>query len=357
MGNSDRIRFAVIGAGVIGDVHAQAIQRLSNVAELRLIVSTRAGPASALATARGAAGFSTDIEALWANPHIDAVTICTPSGSHADLAVRALDAGKHVILEKPIDISLAAADRVISAERTSGKKVAVISQHRFDRSTEKVVASVAAGRLGRLTSAIASCAWWRPQSYYDSAPWRGTWAFDGGGATINQAIHVIDLMVALMGAPTEVFAYTGCLAHTGIEVEDTAVAVVRFENGALGVIHATTAAYPGLDASLRLMGSQGSAVISSDELVFFHEHDPADPELTTRTPHAVMNQVTGDDALPLGSMPFGDAHTAQFADFINAVRTGEPVRVGSSHARMVLAVVLGMYESAATSRPLRLDHS
>jgi UDP-N-acetyl-2-amino-2-deoxyglucuronate dehydrogenase len=138
------------------------------------------------------------------------------------------------MIEKPIDISLDAADRIIAAERASGAKVAVVSQHRFDRSTEEVVAAIQAGDLGRLTSGIASTAWWRGQSYYDSGRWRGTWAMDGGGAIMNQTIHTIDLLVAMMGVPTEVFAYAASLAHERIEVEDTAVAVVRFASGALG---------------------------------------------------------------------------------------------------------------------------
>ena len=135
------------------------------------------------------------------------------------------------------------------------------------------------GHLGTITSAIASHAWWRGQSYYDSGDWRGTWALDGGGAVMNQTVHTINLLITTLGTPVEVFAYTGCLAHERIEVEDTAVAVVKFASGALGVIHGTTAAYPGLDASLRVFGSKGSAVITDDELVFFHANAGDAPEI------------------------------------------------------------------------------
>ena len=230
---------------------------------------------------------------------IDAVTICTPSGLHADGAVAALDAGKHVVVEKPIDITLAAADRIIDAEKRSGKTVAVISQHRFDRSTEKVQQAVRDGHLGTITSAIASHAWWRGQSYYDSGDWRGTWALDGGGAVMNQTVHTINLMITTLGTPVEVFAYTGRLAHERIEVEDTAVAVVKFASGALGMIHGTTAAYPGLDASLRIFGSKGSAVITDDELVFLHANAGDAPEIGMQAPIA-ENQVTDDDKLRPG---------------------------------------------------------
>ena len=189
--------------------------------------------------------------------------------------------------------SLEAADRIVAAEETSRKIVAVISQHRFDKSTEKVTQAVRDGNLGRITSAIVSHAWWRGQSYYDSGDWRGTWAMDGGGATMNQTVHTIDLMVAILGVPVEVFAYTACLAHERIEVEDTAVAVVKFDSGALGIIHATTAAYPGLDASLRIFGSKGSAVISDDELMYLHQNTGEAPEIAMPD-GADLNQV-GDE--------------------------------------------------------------
>jgi UDP-N-acetyl-2-amino-2-deoxyglucuronate dehydrogenase len=331
-----KVRFAVVGAGVIGDVHARAIASLPDVAELRLVASTREAPARRVAEAHGARAYATDVDAVVADPDIDALSICTPSGSHAELAVAALETGKHVMIEKPIDVSLAAADRIIAAERASGRKVGVVSQHRFDRATEQVMAAIHSGELGRLTSGIASCAWWRPQAYYDGGRWRGTWAMDGGGAIMNQTIHVIDLLIAMMGVPTEVFAYAASLAHERIEVEDTAVGVVRFASGALGVIHGTTAACPGLDASVRVFGAKGSAVISDDELVFLHPN------------------ATASDAPAAEPPRLGPAHVAQFADFVDAIQTDRPVRVGTRDARAVLAVVLSLYESAASGEPVRI---
>jgi predicted dehydrogenase len=262
-----------------------------------------------------------------------------------------LNAGKHVVVEKPIDVSLEAADRIVAAEKTSGKIVAVISQHRFDKSTEKVTQAVRDGNLGSITSAIVSHAWWRGQSYYNSGDWRGTWATDGGGATMNQTVHTIDLMVSILGVPVEVFAYTACLAHERIEVEDTAVAVVKFDPGALGIIHATTAAYPGLDASLRIFGSKGSAVISDDELQYLHQNSGEAPEIAM--PDGTdLNQV--GDEYRLTESRMGPAHRAQLADFVSAVTGGSPVRVGTAQARTALSMILAMYESAATGRPVKL---
>ena len=357
MSSHSIVRFAIIGAGVIGDVHAQAIRSLPDVAALSLIVSTREVSARRLAEARGAGGYSTDLDAVFADADIDAVSICTPSGLHADQAVAALEAGKHVMIEKPIDVSLDAADRIIAAERASGAKVAVVSQHRFDPATEQVMAAIQAGDLGRLTSGIASTAWWRGQSYYDAGRWRGTWAMDGGGAIMNQTIHTIDLLVAMLGVPTEVFAYAARLAHERIEVEDTAVAVVRFASGALGVIHGTTAAYPGLEAGVRVFGTKGSAVIADDHLVYFHRNPGPAPELPMPPPAADTNQVTDADALTAEQRRLGEAHVAQFADFVDAIRLDQPVRVGAQEARAVLAVVLGLYRSAAAGEPVLIEDS
>jgi predicted dehydrogenase len=347
-----KLRFALVGAGVIGKTHALALAGLPDVAELVTVVDRDPAKAQALAEQYGAEA-TTDLDAVLRRDDIDAVTICTPSGVHADGAVVALDAGKHVVVEKPIDITLAAADRIIDAEKRSGKTVAVISQHRFDKSTEKVQQAVRDGHLGTITSAIASHAWWRGQSYYDSGDWRGTWALDGGGAVMNQTVHTINLMITTLGTPVEVFAYTGCLAHERIEVEDTAVAVVKFASGALGMIHGTTAAYPGLDASLRIFGSKGSAVITDDELVFFHANVGDAPEIGMQAPIA-ENQVTEDDRLQQGDRGLGLAHRRQLADFIDAIGSGRAPRVGTVEARTAVSVILAMYESAASGRPVKL---
>ncbi len=181
-------------------------------------------------------------------------------------------------------------DEIIAAQREAGTLVSVISQHRFDPATDIAVAAIEAGELGRLTSGIASIDWWRGQSYYDSGDWRGTWELDGGGALMNQGVHTVDLLVAALGRPVEVFAYTGTLAHERIEVEDVAVGVVRFESGALGVLHATTAAYPGLSARLQVHGDRGSVVIDNDELAYIHR--AATPATSATSPTGRTRRAT-----------------------------------------------------------------
>jgi UDP-N-acetyl-2-amino-2-deoxyglucuronate dehydrogenase len=277
------------------------------------------------------------------------------------LAIAALEAGKHVIIEKPAEVSLEKTDAIIAAQQLAGKLVSVVSQHRFDPATEIVLAAIESGGLGRLTSGIAAINWWRGQKYYDSGDWRGTWRLDGGGALMNQGVHTVDLLVAALGTPVEVFAYTACLAHKRLEVEDVAAAVVKFASGALGVLHGTTAAYPGLYASLQIHGDQGSAVIDNDVLTFIHTSPPphrsGDPTRETEqrnqvhlhgSPKAVA-PTAGDDP---GSL--SDSHRLQFKNFIAAIRGEEDLRVGLPENRMSISVILGAYESARTGLKVSL---
>jgi UDP-N-acetyl-2-amino-2-deoxyglucuronate dehydrogenase len=234
--------------------------------------------------------------------------------------------------------------------------VTVISQHRFDPATETTLTAIERGELGRLTSGIASIDWWRGQSYYDSGDWRGTWELDGGGALMNQGVHTVDLLVAALGRPVEVFAYTGTLAHERIEVEDVATGVVRFESGALGVLHATTAAYPGLSARLQVHGDRGSAVIDDDQLAFFHA-TPAGTEPEERlmgTTQAVSGGAAGATA---SSNPgqLSDAHRLQYLNFLGALDGTEKLRVDLETNRQSIGVITGVYESARTGKPVKLS--
>jgi len=351
------MKFAVVGAGSIGDLHAQTIADLPQ-AQVGAIVDVRLDHAQALAGRHQALALTELFEAL-SLPDIDAVAICTPSGQHADMVVAALKAGKHVVVEKPLDISVEAAYRVAAAGRESDRRVTVISQHRFDTSSRVVHGAVASGRLGKVTSGIASISWWRSQGYYDSAGWRGTWALDGGGALMNQGIHTIDLLVWFLGEPVEVFAWTGLLAHERIEVEDTAVATIRFASGALGVIQGTTSAYPGLNARVQIHGDRGSAVIDDDDLTYFHAARDGEtcPDIGAGSPD---NQAAALLAAEVPSVDSGTAglkptsHTAQYQDFLSSVINDHPPLVTVAEATRTLAVIRAIYESADSGRPVRV---
>ncbi|MEV6630838.1 Gfo/Idh/MocA family oxidoreductase [Actinoplanes sp. NPDC051470] len=342
---------AVVGAGVIGKHHGKVISQLADRIELVAVVDVIPEEAAELAAKHGGRAFQELGQAI-DTEDIDVVVVCTPTGKHGELAIEALEAGKHVIVEKPAEVTVARTDEIIAAQQKAGKLVTVISQHRFDPSTEQVLGAIARGELGRITSGIASIDWWRGQSYYDSGDWRGTWALDGGGALMNQGVHTVDLLVAALGNPVEVFAYTGTLAHQRIEVEDVAAAVVRFESGALGMLHATTAAYPGLSARLQVHGDRGSAVIDNDQLVFFQvTAEGENPQ------ERLMGTNTAREVPTAGSDPgmLSDAHRSQYENFLAALDGTEELRVDLVTNRRSIGVITGVYESARTGKPVALD--
>jgi UDP-N-acetyl-2-amino-2-deoxyglucuronate dehydrogenase len=348
---STRHTVALVGAGVIGRHHGLVISQLADRVELVAVADVQPERAAALTAERGGRPYRSLTDALAAED-IDVVVVCTPTGRHGEIAVEALNAGKHVIVEKPAEITVERTDEIIKAQQQAGTLVTVISQHRFDPATETTVAAIARGELGRLTSGIASIDWWRGQSYYDSGDWRGTWELDGGGALMNQGVHTVDLLVATLGRPVEVFAYAGTLAHERIEVEDVAVGVVRFESGALGVLHATTAAYPGLSARLQVHGDRGSVVIDNDQLAFIHVTPAGEsPE------EKLMGKSSTREVPTAGSDPgrLSDAHRLQYLNFLGALDGTDTVRVTLETNRQSIGVITGAYESARTGRPVALS--
>ena len=356
----ERLRFGILGCGVIGPHHARAIAGLDG-AELVAVADVTLERAEKLAAEYGCPPFGSLREML-SGVDLDAVCICTPSGMHAEDAIAALEAGKDVVIEKPVDVTLSAVDRLLEVQRATGRRVAVVSQHRFDAASRAVHEAVSNGEFGRLTSGSAEVRWWRSQSYYDSGGWRGTWALDGGGVLINQAIHSIDVLQWLMGPVVEVTAYTGLLAHERIEVEDTAVAILKFASGALGTIVATTAAYPGLTARIAVHGDRGSAVIDDDELRYFHVagegQEGADYGGGENQARKVMAEY---DATESGSGAGSDpgslsmAHRDQIRDFVDAVREGREPCINVEEGRKPLAIISAIYESARSGGPVPIQ--
>src|SRR5215472_10646863 len=254
--------FGIVGAGVISSTHADAIASLPDA---RLIAITDVEPERTKSlAARHDCAAEPDLEALLARDDVDVVSVCVPSGLHAEVGIRAAAAGKHLVVEKPLDVSLAAADRLISAARAAGVVMTVMSQHRFDKGLIELRRLMDDGRLGRLVLGEASTKWYRSQAYYDSGAWRGTWALDGG-SLMNQGIHYLDLLLWTMGPVTEVTALYSTQTHQ-TEVEDTALAVLRFASGAVGTVIASTAVYPGFAQRLEITGTGGTVVIEDGEI-------------------------------------------------------------------------------------------
>lgn len=328
------LKVAIVGSGIIGRNHAEAIQRHPGLEVAALVDTVPAANEALSAHLGGVPSFTNLADAL---DGVDIVAVCTPSGTHADVAEEALRAGRHVVIEKPLDVSLPRARLlagIAAAAAERGLVCSVVSQHRFDPASVAVREAVDAGRLGRLTSAVASVAWWRTQDYYDSAGWRGTHALDGGGALINQAVHTLDLLLWLFGEPVEVAAHAARLAHDRIEVEDVITASIRFASGALAVLHATTAAYPGLSARLQVHGTGGSAIIDDDGLVYLGDA-PVIPE-------------------PKPADAFVVGHLRQWEDIADAVEKGRPPGIGVADGLAALEAVRAVYLSAALGRPIAL---
>jgi predicted dehydrogenase len=349
------INFGIVGAGMISRFHAKALAEVRG-AHLVACADTAAGRSAALAAEVGCKAYDS-VEAMLADDSIDAVTIGTPSGAHMEPAVMAAKAGKHVIVEKPLEITLKKCDKIIDACDKAGVKLAAIFPSRFHEASKLMKQAVDAGRFGRLTLGDAYVKWFRTQQYYDSGAWRGTWALDGGGALMNQAVHTVDLLAWLMGPVAEVQAYAATLAHERIEVEDVCTATLRFENGALGVIEATTAAFPGYLKRIELHGSAGSAVLEEEDIKHW---DFAKKE---RTDAAVMRQMaasksTGGGAADPAAIGH-HGHTKQFQDFVDAIRKDRKPAVDGPEGRRSVEIILAIYKSAQTGKnvelPLKAD--
>ncbi|MGA5037105.1 Gfo/Idh/MocA family protein [Streptomyces capoamus] len=348
-----RLRFGVIGCGVIGGLHARVLSGYAPLAErARLVAVASPSPERARRLAEETGSEATDVAALLDRSDIDVISVCTPSGLHAELGLRALAAGKHVVVEKPVEVTAEAADRLIAGARQAGRALAVISQRRFDPASRMLRSALDAGEFGTLTSGLVEVPLWRGQSYYDSGGWRGTRALDGGGALLNQGVHAVDLVQWLMGPVVEVAAHTALKGHHGIEVEDVVTASLRHASGALTSLLATTAAYPGRTTRLTVHGDRGSAVIDNDELTYFHAAGPeadtsaygaygAGNQAAERRPAPVAEQRDASGLLP-------SPHGEQLLDLCDAVAEGRPPAVDGEEGRRALRTVLAVYEAART---------
>jgi UDP-N-acetyl-2-amino-2-deoxyglucuronate dehydrogenase len=333
--------FGIVGTGLIAALHAAAIKTLPD-AWLAAVTDVVPGAAQAFAAARGGAA-EPDLDALLARPDVDVVCVCVPSGLHAEIGIRAARAGKHLVVEKPVDVTLAAADRLIEAARAAGVALTVISQHRFDPGLIELKRLIDEGALGRLVLGEASTKWYRTQSYYDSAAWRGTWAMDGG-SLLNQGVHYVDLLRWCMGPVTEVTAVCATQAHQ-VEVEDTALAIVKFGSGAVGTISSTTAAYPGFPQRLEITGTGGTVIVE-------------DGLITRRALAGQAADGDGQDSAGPGAAADPAAievasHAAQLADLLAAVADGREPAVGGQAGRDTLELVCAVYESSRTGQTVR----
>jgi UDP-N-acetyl-2-amino-2-deoxyglucuronate dehydrogenase len=340
-----RLGFGIIGCGMIADWHAAAIRKIPDTG-LVCAADIDERSRTRFHQTHGIPVYDSP-EALLRVPSVDIVCVCVPSGLHAQYAVQCANAGKHIMLEKPMAITLPQADEIIDACEKNNVKLTVISQFRFTPAAVSLKQAVDAGLLGKLLLGDLSMKFHRSQEYYDRSGWRGTWKMDGGGALMNQGVHGIDLLQSILGPVKSVSAHARTLVRN-IETEDTAVAAVEFTNGALGVIQGTTSVYPGFPRRLEVNGSGGTIVLEEDAIVRWQVEGRRPPE------GLVAPSATFDSSSDPTAIGF-EGHLLQLSDMADAVRNGREPLINQHEGRKAIEIILAIYESSEKRRPVYLN--
>jgi predicted dehydrogenase len=346
-----KLRFGIVGAGGIAHAHARALRGLADQAELVAACDAVAAAAERFGQEFGIPTYGGEdgVERLLARPDVDAVSLATPSGLHFRQAGAALRAGKHVLTEKPMAITLEQADEMIAAQAQTGRTLGCVFQQRFNPAAVIVRAAIDEGRFGRILHANAYLKWHRTQQYYDQGGWRGTWAMDGGGALMNQSVHYIDLMQWLAGGVAAVQGYTGTLNHR-IETEDAGVAAVRLRSGGLGVIEGMTNNPANEYDRVEIYGTDGMAVIEGGQLArYFTRAEEVRPtEAEPRPSRNLAPQVL--ERWKAAHPDWKTGHPAVFQSFIGAVLERREPPVTAREGRKAVAIIVSIYRAAREGR-------
>ena len=341
------MNFAIIGTGMISHFHAKAIKAMNN-GQLYAVYGFNSEQANAFSKKYNCKSFFS-LEELLKDSNVDIITIATPSGTHAELSIQALKAKKHVACEKPLDVTLEKIDAAIKTAEENNVVLAGILNRRFHPVMNLAKNACEKQRLGKLTMCDAYIKWYRDEQYYKSADWRGTWKLDGGGALMNQAIHTIDQLIYLAGDIEYVQASVTNILHKEIEVEDTAVAIVEFVNGARGVIQASTACWSstGHPAEIQLCGLEGSLFISDEDLKVwnFKNETPEDKRIRDQY---INSSTIGLGANDPSAINF-EGHTKNFEHIVYSIQNGTTPSVSAQEARKAVAVISAIYESAKSN--------
>jgi len=332
---ASRVKFGIIGTGAIAAMHAEALKATNN-AELVAVYDKVTERAQAFADKYNVRAMDS-FEDFLGSEDIEAVTIATPTGIHGLVAIPAARAGKHVLCEKPLDVTLEKADAIIEACEDNHVILSAVFQIRFSDKVLLIKDAIDSGRFGRIVMASAKLPWARSQDYYDSASWRGTWELDGGGALMNQAIHIIDLLLYLNGDPAEVHGYTGTLTHTGIEVEDNAAAVVKFKNGSFGTIEASTSCAPGFPRRIEICGSKGSVILEDDQIIRWQFADERPEDAHIRADDIVGNGMHGGSGDPMAITCEG--HRRQITDMAEAILSHTQPKLPGRDGRRAIQLI------------------
>jgi predicted dehydrogenase len=340
--------FGIVGAGLIADFHARAIGDIPN-AKLNGCCDKIPERAKVLADKFNVQAFE-GYEDMLKSKKIDIVTIATPSGFHMEPTVAAAKAGKHVICEKPMDITLERIDAMIEAHEKSGTRLGGIFPYRFNDMMVPLREAINSGRFGVITYASIYVPWWRTDEYYKDS-WHGTWKLDGGGALMNQSIHMVDMLCDVMPPIESLQAYTATLGHPQIETEDTAVAVLRYTNGALGVIYGTTASYPGQFRRFEITGTKGTVINVENSITLwqFADEKPEDKEVRKK-----FGKIEGGGGVADPAAISYENHTRNFKAFIESLESGKDFWIDGREARKAVEVILAIYKSAKEQKLIKL---
>ncbi len=354
MSANEPLGIAIVGSGMISEFQARAIESLPD-ARVAGFYDQVSEFAQKRASQFSVQAYGT-LDDLLGDSKVGAVSICTPSGVHLDPALAAAAAGKHLMVEKPMEVTTERIDQIIAACGKNGVTLGAIFPRRFQETSRLVKKAIEAGRFGKISLADVYIKWHRTQEYYDSGGWRGTWKLDGGGALMNQGIHGIDLLQWLMGGVAEVVGFTDTLSHENIEVEDVATASLRFKSGALGTIEATTGCWPGTRLRVEVGGSEGSVVMEDETILTWTFKDERSEDEDIRTQYGPREGLSGGGAGDPSAIDF-EGHRRQFEDFTRSIQAGRKPFCDGVQARAAVEIITGIYRSARERRVVTLESS
>lgn len=343
----NQIGFGIIGCGAIGDIHAKSINntdgaKLIAVSDIDLETAKKYSQ-------KYNVKYYQDYKKLLERKDIDVVNICLPSGMHMQPCVDAAVAGKNILCEKPLEVTLDKIDHINEVVRKNKVKLGVVFQKRFQESSKRIKEALEDEKLGRVISGSIYIKYYRSQEYYDSANWRGTWEYDGGGCLMNQGIHDVDILQWFLGPVKSVYAITDTMAHKGIEVEDIALAVIRFKNGVKGIIEASTSCYPGFPSLLQIYGTLGTITLRDDKIIDWKFINPTEEDLDFSK--QIVNQKKAelediDRSDPIAVLK--NRHKYQIEDMIRAINNNVAPEITGEEARKSVEIILAIYKSSRT---------
>ncbi|MCK5765195.1 MAG: Gfo/Idh/MocA family oxidoreductase [Bacteroidales bacterium] len=345
-----QFRFGIIGSGIISEYHAQAIKAQTNAKIVAVSDIVRANAEKF--AAKHKCEINDDWQKMIKREDIDAICVCTPTGLHAQQSIAAAKAGKHILVEKTMAIKVKDATEMIHVAKDNGVKLGVIYQKRTEEAPNRIKKAIEKGLFGKMIFGDASIKYWRNQAYYDSAAWRGTWEHEGGGSSITQGSHGIDLILYMMGDVEKIYAKIDTVAHKDIEVEDIAIAILTYKNGAYGRLQTASATNPGQGNVFDINGTLGTTVLVADKITSWAVSDSKEivaKETITDVKGKASTAASSATIFPV------EGHIIQVKNFISALRTGEELICSGEEGRRSLQLIAALYESAKRGEEVYLD--